>query len=160
MTVMILPLVATGHSRWRHPASSVAGRPGSRADGQVFNYYRYNDERMNAAKERLAYELTLMVHGKEAAEDSLAKAKAAFSGDSDNMPAATIPAGMRQVAEVLVAVAKVPSKSEAKRLIQGGGVMIDGVKVSDINAEISDSQRANGFVLQKGKKNFFKVTVE
>ncbi len=120
----------------------------------------FNDERMNAEKERLAYESTLMVHGKEAAEDSLAKAKAAFSGDSDNMPAATIPAGMRQVAEVLVAVAKVPSKSEAKRLIQGGGVMIDGVKVSDINAEISDSQRANGFVLQKGKKNFFKVTVE
>ena len=121
---------------------------------------RYNDERMNAAKERLAYELTLMVHGKDAAEDALSKAKAAFSGDSDNMPSAVIPKGMKQVAEVLVAVAKVPSKSEARRLIQGGGVMVDGVKVSDFNAELTDSQLANGFVLQKGKKNFFKVTVE
>ena len=76
------------------------------------------------------------------------------------MPSAVIPKGMKQVAEVLVAVAKVPSKSEARRLIQGGGVMVDGVKVSDFNAELTDSQLANGFVLQKGKKNFFKVTVE
>ena len=115
---------------------------------------------MNAAKEKLAYELTLMVHGKEAAEDALSKAKAAFSGDSDNMPSAVIPKGMKQVSEVLVAVAKVPSKSEARRLMQGGGVMVDGVKVTDFNAELTDSQLANGFVLQKGKKNFFKVTVE
>ena len=121
---------------------------------------RYNDERMNAAKERLAYELTLMVHGKEAADDSLAKAKAAFSGDSENMPSAVISKDVKQIAEVLVAVAKVPSKSEARRLIQGGGVAVDGVKVADVNAELTDSQRANGFVLQKGKKNFFKVTVE
>lgn len=121
---------------------------------------RYNDERMNAAKERLAYELTLMVHGKEDADDSLAKAKAAFSGDSENMPSAVISKDVKQIAEVLVAVAKVPSKSEARRLIQGGGVAVDGVKVTDVNAELTDSQRANGFVLQKGKKNFFKVTVE
>lgn len=121
---------------------------------------RYNDERMNAAKERLAYELTLMVHGKQDADDALAKAKAAFSGDSDNMPSAVIPKGMNQVAEVLVAVAKVPSKGEAKRLIQGGGITVDGVKVTDFAATLTDSQLANGFVLQKGKKNFYKVTVE
>lgn len=121
---------------------------------------RYNDERMNKAKERLAYELTSMVHGKEEADSALAKAHAAFSGDADNMPAATIPSGMTSVADILVAVAKVPSKGEAKRLIQGGGISVDGAKVTDIMAQISDSQIANGFTLQKGKKNFYKVTVE
>lgn len=121
---------------------------------------QYNDERMNKAKERLAYELTRMVHGKKEAEDALNKAHAAFSGDSENMPSATIPQGMSSVAEILVAVAKVPSKGEAKRLIQGGGISVDGQKVTDIMAHISDSQLANGFVLQKGKKNFYKVTVE
>ena len=121
---------------------------------------KYNDERMNKAKERLAYELTAMVHGREEADSALTKAHAAFSGDSDNMPTATIPAGMTSVAEILVAVAKVPSKGEAKRLIQGGGISVDGEKVTDIMANITDSQVANGFVLQKGKKNFYKVTVE
>lgn len=121
---------------------------------------RFNDERMNKAKERLAYELTLTVHGKEDADDALAKARAAFSGDGDNMPAATIAKGVTQVVDILVAAAKVPSKSEARRLIQGGGVSVDGVKVTDIGATVTDSQLANGFVLQKGKKNFFKVTVE
>ena len=121
---------------------------------------RYNDERMNKAKERLAYELTKMVHGEKEADDALAKARAAFSGDSENMPSAAIPQGMTSVADILVAVAKVPSKGEAKRLIQGGGISVDNQKVTDIMAQISDSQIANGFVLQKGKKNFYKVTVE
>lgn len=127
---------------------------------EIAELTKYNDERMNAAKERLAYELTAMVHGKDEAEDALAKARAAFSGDSDNMPSATIPSGMVQIADVLVAVAKVQSKSEAKRLIQGGGISVDGAKVNDIMATLNDSQLANGFILQKGKKNFFKVTVE
>ncbi len=121
---------------------------------------QYQDERMNKAKERLAYELTLMVHGKENADSALNKARAAFSGDSENMPSATIPSGMNAVADILVAVAKVPSKGEAKRLIQGGGISIDNVKVSDIMARVSDDQLAKGFVLQKGKKNFYKVSVE
>lgn len=127
---------------------------------EIAELTKHNDERMNAAKERLAYELTLMVHGRQDADDALAKAKAAFSGDSDNMPSATIPKGMTSVADVLVAVARVPSKGEAKRLIQGGGISVDSVKVTDIAAALTDSQLANGFVLQKGKKNFFKVTVE
>ena len=121
---------------------------------------KYRDERMNAAKERLAYELTSMVHGKEVADDALAKAHAAFSGDSENMPSATVPADMRSVIDILVAVAKVPSKSEARRLIQGGGISVDGVKVTDIAATVTDSQAVNGFILQKGKKNFFKVIAE
>jgi len=121
---------------------------------------KYNDERMNKAKERLAYELTAMVHGEQAANDALLKAKAAFSGDRDNMPQVVVSKDIVSVAELLVEAAKVPSKGEAKRLIAGGAVSIDGVKVTDIAATLSDSQRANGFVLQKGKKNFYKVVLE
>ena len=127
---------------------------------EIAELTKYNDERMNKAKERLAYELTAMVHGNEVADEVIAKVKAAFSGDSENMPAATIPAGMTQVADILVRVAKVASKGEAKRLIQGGAISVDGQKVTDIAACVTDSQLASGFVLQKGKKNFFKVTVE
>lgn len=121
---------------------------------------QYNDERMNVAKERLAYELTAMVHGKTEADEALSKARAAFSGDSENMPGATIPNGMDSVADILVTVAKVPSKGEAKRLIQGGGISIDGQKITDIAAKVTATQLENGFVLQKGKKNFYKVSVE
>jgi len=121
---------------------------------------KYQDERMNKAKERLAYELTSMVHGKDAADEAISKAHAAFSGDSENMPKASIPKDMVSIADILVAVANVPSKGEAKRLIQGGGIAIDNQKVTDIMAKINDSQIANGFVLQKGKKNFYKVTIE
>lgn len=121
---------------------------------------KYNDERMNAAKERLAYELTAMVHGKEYAEQALSKAKAAFSGDAENMPSAVLGKGITQIADILVKVANVPSKGEAKRLIQGGGISVDNAKITDIAAVLTDSQIANGFVLQKGKKNFYRVTVE
>ncbi|MEG1528776.1 MAG: tyrosine--tRNA ligase [Clostridia bacterium] len=127
---------------------------------EIAELTKHNDERMNAAKERLAYELTAMVHGKEDAEESLQKAKAAFSGDSENMPSAEIESGITSVADILVAVANVKSKGEAKRLIQGGGICVDGAKIDDIMANITDSQIANGFVLQKGKKNFYKVTTK
>lgn len=121
---------------------------------------KFCDERINAAKERLAYELTKLVHGEKEADEALKKARAAFSGDSENMPAATIGADVTTVVDALVLVAKVPSKSEAKRLIQGGGISVDGVKITDIGATFSEAQLKEGFVLQKGKKNFFKVTVE
>ena len=63
---------------------------------------RYNDERMNKAKERLAYELTKMVHGEKEADEALAKARAAFSGDSENMPSAAIPKGKKNFYKVTV----------------------------------------------------------
>lgn len=127
---------------------------------EIAELTKYSDERMNAAKERLAYELTTMVHGADTAEECLKKARAAFSGDADNMPKAVIDDGVRSVADILVAIANVKSKSEAKRLIEGGGVLVDGQRVDDIAAKISDSQAANGFVLQKGKKSFYRVSVK
>ena len=126
---------------------------------EILELTKYRDERMNAAKERLAYELTALVHGKDEAESALKKAHAAFSGDSENMPTATISADTKSVVDALVYIKAAPSKGEARRLIQGGGISVDGEKVTDINAQLTDSQLANGFVLQKGKKNFWKITL-
>ena len=118
----------------------------------------HQDERINAAKERLAYEITKIVHGEDVANDVVAKVKAAFSGDVENMPSMEVSKDCNKVIDMLVAVGFAPSKSEARRLIQGGAVSIDGVKITDIAAEASDSQIANGCVLYKGKKNRVKVT--
>ena len=126
---------------------------------EILELTKYRDERMNAAKERLAYELTALVHGKDEAENALKKAHAAFSGDSENMPTATISVDTKSVIDALVYIKAAPSKGEARRLIQGGGISVDGEKVTDINAQLTDSQLANGFVLQKGKKNFWKITL-
>ena len=118
----------------------------------------HQDERINAAKERLAYEITKIVHGEDVANDVVKKVKAAFSGDAENMPTKEIPSSMTKVVDILAEVGFAPSKSEARRLVQGNAVAVDGVKVADVNAEVTDSQIANGFILSKGKKNRLKVT--
>ena len=118
----------------------------------------HKDERINAAKERLAFELTKMVHGEEKARDAEGKAKAAFGGDAENMPSAEIPENTATVCDVLVLAGAAKSKSEARRLIEGGGVKIDEDKISDVNAEIPASAKEKGeFVLHKGKKVHIKI---
>ena len=119
------------------------------------------DERINAAKERLAFELTKMVHGEEKAVAAQAQARAAFGGDAENMPAVTVPADTATVADLLVAAGAAKSKSEARRLIEGGGVKIDEEKIADVNADIPAAARANGtFVLHKGKKVHIKICLQ
>ncbi|MBO4472495.1 MAG: tyrosine--tRNA ligase [Clostridia bacterium] len=118
----------------------------------------HQDERINAAKERLAYEITKIVHGEDVANDVVLKVKAAFSGDVDNMPTKELPATTIKIVDILAEVGFAPSKSEARRLVQGGAVSADGVKITDVAAEVTDSQIANGFLLSKGKKNRLKVT--
>ena len=115
---------------------------------------------MNVAKEKLAYELTRLVHGKEKADKVLADVHATFSGDDANMPIVEIPSTVNEVAEALMIVAKLKSKSEAKRLIEGGGVSIDGFVVKDPFGKLTDAQKSNGFILKKGKKNIYKVQLQ
>ena len=127
---------------------------------EIAELTKYKDERINLAKERLAYELTKLVHTEEDAIEAQKQARAAFSGDSENMPKKEISADVKTVVDALVAIGAAPSKGEARRLIDGGGVRIDGEKVESAQVTLTDSQTANGFVLQKGKKNFFKVSVK
>ena len=122
---------------------------------------------LNKAKERLAYELTNMVHGEEEAQKALEAARALFTAgaSSANMPTTALTAdeiadGKMQVADLLVKSELAPSKSEAKRLIKSGSVSVNDVKVADLNACVSEADFASGeLILKKGKKGFHKFTL-
>ncbi len=121
---------------------------------QIAELTRYRDERINAAKEVLAYELTQMVHGKEKADAARAEAHAAFGGEGD-MPEKSVPADTATVLQALIATGVCKSNGEARRLVEQGGVSINGEKVTDVNAALPVSP----FTLFKGKKVRLKVVV-
>ncbi len=118
---------------------------------------------LNKAKEILAYELTKLVHGTEEADKAQAAAKSVFgSGDSANMPTAKIEDsdfvdGYVDILSMLVRSGLVPSKSEARRAVEQGGVTVNGEKVSDIKQRYSEPDFEDGIVLKRGKKNFIKL---
>lgn len=122
---------------------------------------KHKDERINAAKERLAFEVTKIVHSEQDAIEAQNASRAAFvTGDSTNMPQAEIEKGINQVVDIMVAINVAKSKGEAKRLIEGGGIKIGDDKVTDIAATVSDEDLKDGIVLHKGKKVHIKVTVK
>ncbi|MBQ4109813.1 MAG: tyrosine--tRNA ligase [Clostridia bacterium] len=121
---------------------------------------------INKAKMRLAYELTKMVHGEEAAKDAEAAALNLFAGGA----AADVPTceiskadfgdGMN-IMDVMVVSKLAPSKSEARRNVQQGGVSINGEKVSDINYTVTEADFAEGSaLLKRGKKAFIKIVIK
>ena len=115
---------------------------------------------LNKAKELLAYELTSLIHGKEEADKCLEAAKKLFggAGNTDDMPTTEIPAaeleGGINILDLLVKTALCPSKSEARRLVQQGGISVDDVKVTDPNAAV---EIAESVIIKKGKKVYHKV---
>ena len=116
---------------------------------------RYKDERINLAKERLAFELTKEVHGEEKAKLAQAQAKSAFGGDGAEMLTKEVEGAVTVVdAMVLAGVAK--SKGEARRLIEQGGVAVDENKVTDANMPVPSKE----FILHKGKKVHLKIIVK
>ncbi len=119
---------------------------------------------LNKAKEILAYELTKLVHSEEDAKASEASAKALFAGGA----AADIPTselteedfieGNIDILTLLLKAGLVPSKSEARRAVEQGGVAVDDVKVTDLKAVYTEEVfTGEGMVLRRGKKNFRKV---
>lgn len=120
---------------------------------------------INKVKEILAFEVTKLIHGEEEAAKAQATAKALFTtgGDIENMPSTELSAedftdGKITVQDVLVKCKLCPSKGEAKRLIQQGGVLVDDVKVTDMFAALTDEDFAKGYVvIKKGKKVFHKA---
>ncbi len=120
----------------------------------------YNDERINAAKERLAYEVTAIVHGKEVADEVLKQVRAAFSQDAENMPTITIE-NPTNIIDILVKCGLCKSNGEARRLVEGGGVSVNDEKIANIGWTLSAETLEKGeFVLHKGKKNHLKVIVK
>ncbi|MCH5351502.1 MAG: tyrosine--tRNA ligase [Clostridiales bacterium] len=118
----------------------------------------HRDERINVAKKRLAYEVVKLIHGEDAAAKAQSETEAAFEGGSCEMPVSEISAnGETQIVDVMVSVGVAKSKSEARRLIEGGGVKVDETKVDNVGGKISDYVKGNEFVLSKGKKTRLKI---
>ncbi len=115
----------------------------------------YKDERINKAKEVLAYELTKEVHGEEKANLARSQAKAAFGGADAELLTKEV-SDVATVVDAMVAAGVAKSKGEARRLIEQGGVSVDETKVTDPNMPIP----AKEFVLHKGKKVHLKVVVK
>lgn len=110
------------------------------------------DERINFAKERLAFELTKLVHGEEKAALAQSQAKAAFGGDGE-MLTKEIPADTATLIGALVAAGLCKSNGEARRLVEQGGVSINGEKATDGNGQLPEGD----FTLFKGKKVRLKI---
>ena len=127
---------------------------------EIAELTKYNDERMNQAKERLAFEVTKLVHGEEKAIEAQKQARAAFGGNAEDMP--TFEAnGLTNVIDIIAASGIAKSKSEARRLIEGGAVSVNEQKVTMDTVEISDEIKATGsFVLHKGKKVHINVKLD
>ncbi len=123
---------------------------------------------LNVAKERLAFELTAMVHGEEEAQKALDASKALFvsGGNTENMPTTELTAadfdenGSLAVADLLVKTELAPSKAEAKRLIKQGGIAVNDEKVTAFDAAVTENDFAQShLILKKGKKVFHKVVI-
>ena len=121
---------------------------------QINELCAYKDERINKAKEVLAYELTKEVHGEEKANIAQSQAKAAFGGGDAELLTKEVQ-GAQTVVDAMVLAGVAKSKGEARRLIEQGGVSVDETKVTDVNMPVPASE----FVLHKGKKVHVKIIV-
>ena len=120
---------------------------------------------LNRAKEILAYELTNLIHGKDEADKAQEAARALFGSNTntDNMPSTELSEedftdGAIQILDLLTKCSLIPSKGEGRRLIQQGGVSVDGEKITDVYAPITKENFEKGYVvIKKGKKVFHKA---
>ncbi|WP_295339151.1 tyrosine--tRNA ligase [uncultured Subdoligranulum sp.] len=133
---------------------------------QIDEMDHWQGEQLNQAKEILAYELTKMVHGEEEAEKAQATARGLFGGaaDHENMPSTVLDASLVKDGSVgllaaMVAAGLCASNREARQLVQQGGVLVDGEKVTDPKTALSEEALRAGVVIKKGKKVYHKVSL-
>ena len=132
---------------------------------QIDEMDKWEGSQLNRAKEILAYELTALVHGEEEAKKAEESAKALFGagGNNANMPTSTLTDadfenGNINILSMLVATGLCPSRGEARRLVQQGGVTIDDVKVASIDESLARERfEGEGIIVRKGKKVFHRV---
>ncbi len=128
---------------------------------------QWEGSELNKAKERLAYELTKLVHGEEEAQKALSAALALFSsgGNDQNMPTTQLAEedftdGCIPVLELLTKTGLAPSKGEARRLVTQGGIAVGGEKVTDISASVKRDDFKDGeLIIKKGKKIYHKAVL-
>ena len=128
---------------------------------------KWEGNRINEAKEVLAFELTKLVHSEEEAIKAQESSRALFSGaDHADMPTteieeADLTDGVIDLISLLVKAELAPTRSEARRNIEQGGVTVDGEKVSDVKATFTkDALAGDGMVIKRGKKKFKKVILK
>ena len=133
---------------------------------QIDEMDHWEGEQLNKAKEILAYELTKMVHGEAEAEKAQATARGLFSGAADHehipstaLDAALVKDGAVGLLAAMVAAGLCGSNREARQLVQQGGVLVDGEKVTDPKAVLTVDALNKGVVIKKGKKVYHKVTL-
>ncbi len=134
---------------------------------QIDEMDKWEGAELNKAKDILAYELTTLVHGKEEAEKARTASQALFAGGTDdsNMPTTTLTAedltdGAIGIMDLLLKCDLLPSKSEARRLLQQGGVTVNDQKVDNINLTYTAEDLKAGLKIRKGKKVFHKAILE
>ncbi len=135
---------------------------------QIQEYEKLDGSKLNKAKEILAYEVTKLIHGSDEAEKVQKAAKALFGSgnDSSAMPSTTLSKDVLDDGKIsiisLLSLSKlVSSTSEARRLIQQGGIRIDEEKVNDISRNVTIAEFDKGYVMiKKGKKVFHKIILE
>nr|WP_302418919.1 tyrosine--tRNA ligase [uncultured Romboutsia sp.] len=128
---------------------------------------KWEGNRINEAKEVLAFELTKLVHSEEEAIKAQESSRALFSGAAHaDMPTteieeADLNAGVIDLISLLVKAELAPTRSEARRNIEQGGVTVDGEKISDVKATFTkDALAGDGMVIKRGKKKFKKVVLK
>ncbi len=133
---------------------------------QIEEMDKWEGSQLNKAKEILAYELTEMVHGKEEADKADAAAKAVFGGggNSENMPTTTLidddfTDGKIGILDMMIKAKLAPSRREGRTLIQQGGVLVDGEKITDPALAFEKSAFEADVIVKKGKKTFHKFTI-
>ena len=120
---------------------------------------------LNTAKEILAYELTKLVHGDEEADKAQAMARSLFTGGADNAPTVELCAddlveGAIDILSVLVKSELVPSRSEARRAVEQGGVTVNDEKITNLRHSFTADDLKDGILVRRGKKSFKKVLVK
>lgn len=128
---------------------------------------KWEGNRINEAKEVLAFELTKLVHSEEEAIKAQESSRALFSGAAHaDMPTteieeADLTDGVIDLISLLVKAELAPTRSEARRNIEQGGVTVDGEKISDVKATFTkDALAGDGMVIKRGKKKFKKVVLK
>ena len=133
---------------------------------QIDEMDKWEGSQLNRAKEILAYELTQLVHGTEEAEKAQASARALFgAGNADNAPTVEITSsdlvdGAIDILSLLVKSELVPSRSEARRAVEQGGVSANDEKITDTRKAFSEDDLKAGVLLRRGKKNYKKVVIK
>ncbi|MGN1043629.1 MAG: tyrosine--tRNA ligase [Acutalibacteraceae bacterium] len=134
---------------------------------KIKEYASYKDEKINQVKEILAFEITKLVHGEDEAIKARETSKALFGNKNseENMPTIALKesdfsGSVINILELIVKSEIAPSKSEARRLVQQGGISIDNERIQDINLEINQSDLCRGIIIKKGKKIFKKVILK